>query len=191
MASPVHSVNRVNLIIHDLAPSSDIGLKKAAVRIKKPFSDIEIDYMREQDLQIVVEIERQSFSDPWCMATFQEGISQRNPHSHFLVVRRNSAPIAYVNYWLVIDDVHIANFAVSPAYRRIGMGKYLLAKSLKHIRDTGGKQVFLEVRVSNIPAQNLYRQLGFRLLHIRKRYYQNNGEDAYIFHIDNLSEIDL
>ena len=146
--------------------------------------------MREHDLETVVEIERQSFSDPWHMVTFREGIDERNPHSHFLVVRHNCAAIAYVNYWLVIDDAHIANFAVSPAYRRVGMGKYLLAKSLEHIRDQGGEQVVLEVRVSNIPAQNLYRQLGFRLIHIRKRYYQDNSEDACIFHIDNLSEID-
>ena len=164
---------------------------QAAVRIKKPFPDIEIDDMRQSDLKIVAEIERQSFSDPWSPSTFREAIDGKNPHSYFHVVRLSQVPIAYVNYWLILDGAHIVNFAVSPAYRRSGLGKYLLAKSLEYIRDQGGRQVHLEVRLSNIPAQNLYRQLGFRLVHIRRRYYQDNGEDACVFHIENLLEVDL
>lgn len=161
------------------------------VRIKKPFPDIELDNMRRSDLHIVAEIERQSFSDPWSLSTFREAIDGKNPHSYFRVVRLSQVPIAYVNYWLILDEAHIINFAVSPAYRRSGLGKYLLAKSLVYIRRKGGRQVHLEVRLSNTPAQNLYRQLGFRLVHIRRRYYQDNGEDACVFHIGNLSAIDF
>ncbi len=147
--------------------------------------------MRQSDLPIVAEIERQSFSDPWSLPTLREAIDGKNPHSHFHVARLSQVPVAYVNYWLILDEAHIVNFAVSPAHRRTGLGKYLLAKSLECIRDQGGRQVHLEVRRSNIPAQNLYCQLGFRLVHIRRRYYQDNGEDACVFHIGNLLEIDL
>ena len=124
-----------------------------AVRIKKPFPDIEFDYMRRSDLQIVAEIERQSFSDPWSLPTLREAIDGKNPHSHFHVARLSQVPLAYVNYWLILDEAHIVNFAVSPAHRRTGLGKYILAKSLDCIRDQGGSQVHLEVRRSNIPAQ--------------------------------------
>ena len=147
--------------------------------------------MRQRDLQIVAEIERQSFSDPWSLPTLREAIDGKNPHSHFHVARLSQVPVAYVNYWLILDEAHIVNFAVSPAHRRTGLGKYLLVKSLECIRDQGGRQVHLEVRRSNIPAQNLYRQLGFQLVHIRRRYYQDNGEDACVYHIGNLLEVDL
>lgn len=147
--------------------------------------------MRQSDLQIVADIERQSFSDPWSLSTLREAIGGKNPHSHFHVARLNQVPVAYVNYWLILDEAHIVNFAVSPAHRRKGLGKYLLAESLECIRDEGGRQVHLEVRRSNIPAQNLYCQLGFRLVHIRRRYYQDNDEDACVFHIGNLLEVDL
>ncbi|MDE0300924.1 MAG: ribosomal protein S18-alanine N-acetyltransferase [Candidatus Poribacteria bacterium] len=147
--------------------------------------------MRESDLHIVAEIERQSFSDPWSMCTLREAIEGKNPYSYFHVVRLRQVLIAYVNYWLILDEAHIVNLAVSPAYRRSGLGKYLLAKSLEYIRDKGGRQVHLEVRLSNVAAQNLYRQFGFRLVHIRRRYYQDNGEDACVFHIRNLLEVDL
>ena len=147
--------------------------------------------MRQSDLQIVADIERQSFSDPWSLSTLREAIDGKNPHSRFHVARLSQVPVAYVNYWLILDEAHIVNFAVSPAHRRKGLGKYLLSKSLECIRDEGGRQVHLEVRRSNVPAQNLYCQLGFRLVHIRRRYYQDNGEDACVFHIRNLLEADL
>ena len=161
------------------------------MKIKKPFSDITLDYMRKTDLQAVAEIERQSFSDPWSPSAFREAIGRKNSHSYFRVVRCHQVPVAYVNYWLILDEAHIVNFAVSPAYRRTGLGRYLLAKSLEGIRDQGGRRVHLEVRLSNIPAQNLYRQLGFRLIHVRRRYYQDNGEDACVFQMDDLMKFDL
>ena len=161
------------------------------VRIKKPSPDIELDLMRQCDLRAVAEIERQSFSDPWSLSALREEISRKRSHSHFRVVRRNHVPVGYVNYWLILDEAHIVNFAVSPACRRTGLGKYLLATSLEEIRNQGGRQVHLEVRLGNIPAQNLYRQLGFRLVHVRKRYYHDNAEDACVFLMDDLLEFDV
>ena len=165
--------------------------RKRAMHVEKPLPTIKLDYMRERDLRQIVDIERQSFSDPWHMSAFRQAIKLNDPNAYFLVARQDQALAAYINYWLVIDDAHIANLAVSPTHRRRGIGKYLLGKSLKHIQDQGGNQVFLEVRVSNIPAQNLYQQMGFQIVHIRKRYYQNNGEDAYILRLENLSDISL
>ena len=157
--------------------------------ITRPFTSIEIDVMRKSDLRAVMEIERQSFSCPWSEASFRQEMSRDNPGSHVLVARQNQAAIAFIVFWMVEDEAHIANFAVSPACRRQGIGKYLLATSLEYIREQGGRQVFLEVRVSNIPAQNLYRQFGFNIVSVRKRYYTDNGEDAYIFCIPDLTKI--
>ena len=162
-----------------------------SIKVKLPFPEIEIDHMQESDLPAIMEIERSSFSCPWEEAAFREGLRQGNRYVYFLVTRRHQNPIAFINFWVVEDDAHIANFAVSPDYRNQGVGKYLFAESLVYIRKLGGNHVSLEVRVSNIPAQHLYRQLGFRIVDIRKKYYMDNGEDAYVFQLSNLGRIDL
>jgi ribosomal-protein-alanine N-acetyltransferase len=161
------------------------------MRIREPLPNLEIDDMHKSDLEAVMKVERQSFSLPWGESTFRHGISRKNPHAHWLVVRYQQLTIAFINFWLVDDAAHITNFAVSPEYRRKGVGKYLLAKSLEYIRHRGGRAVSLEVRASNIPAQNLYRQMGFHPAFIRREYYRDNGEDAYVFRIDDLSKVEL
>ncbi len=162
-----------------------------SIKVKLPFPEVQIDYMQESDLPVVMEIERSSFSSPWDEATFREGLRQRNRHVYFLVTRHHQIPIAFINFWVVEDDAYIANFAASPDYRNRGIGKYLFAESLAHIRALGGDCVSLEVRVSNIPAQHLYRQFGFRIISIRKQYYMDNREDAYVFQLSNLGTINL
>ena len=154
-----------------------------SIKVKLPFPEIKIDYMQESDLPAVMEIERSSFSCPWEEATFREGLRQENRHAYFLVTRHHQNPIAFMYFWVVEDEAHIANFAVSPGYRNRGVGKYLFAESLAYIRELGGDCVSLEVRVSNIAAQHLYRQFGFRIISIRKQYYIDNREDAYVFQL--------
>ena len=161
------------------------------ITVKLPFPEIQVEYMQESDLPAVMEIEQRSFSCPWDEASFREGLRQGNHHIHFLVTRHHQNPIAFINFWIVEDDVHIANFAVSPDYRNRGVGKYLFAESLAQIRQLGGDRVSLEVRVSNIPAQHLYRQFGFRIVAIREKYYMDDREDAYVFQLSNLGKIDL
>ena len=162
-----------------------------SIKVKLPFPGVQVDSMQESDLLTVMEIEQRSFSYPWAEASFREGLRRGNHQVYFLVTRHHQNPIAFINFWVVEDDAHIANFGVSPDYRKRGVGKYLFAESLVHIRKLGGNRVSLEVRVSNIPAQHLYRQFGFRIISIRKRYYIDNCEDAYVFQLSNLGAIDL
>ena len=162
-----------------------------SIKVKFPLSGIQVDYMQESDLPAVMEIERSSFTAPWDESSFREGIRARNHHVYFLVIRHQQNPIAFINFWVVEDDAHIANFAVAPDYRNQGVGKYLFAESLISIRKLGGDHVSLEVRVSNIPAQYLYRQFGFQVVAIRENYYMDNREDAYVFRLSNLRAVDL
>ena len=161
------------------------------INVPLPLADLQVGQMEERDLPSVLEIERRSFSHPWDDAAFREGVKRSNPHVHFRVVRRWRKAIGFIIFWVVADEAHIANFAVSPDDRNRGIGKYLLAESLAYIKTLGGDVVYLEVRVSNIPAQNLYRQFGFRIVGTRKRYYPDNGEDAYIFCLSKLTDMTL
>ena len=162
-----------------------------SIKVKLPFQEVQIDRMQESDLPAVMKIEKSSFSSPWDEASFRDGLRHGNHCVYFLVVRCCQNPIAFSNFWVVEGDAHIANFAVSPDYRNRGVGKYLFAESLAYIQKLGGDHVSLEVRVSNIPAQRLYRKFGFRIVSIRKNYYADNREDAYVFHLANLETIDL
>lgn len=161
------------------------------IKVKLPFPGIQIDYMQESDLPTVMEIERSSFSAPWAEASFREGLKHGNRCFYFLVTRHHQNPIAFISFWVVAEEAHIANFAVSPEHRNRGVGKYLLGECLTHIQKLGGDQVSLEVRVSNGPAQHLYRQFGFQIVNIRKNYYSDDREDAYVFQLSDLDKIDL
>ena len=85
---------------------------------------------------------------------------------------------AYLVAWRVEDELHIGNLAVHPDYRRQGLGTELLARLFSAYPSV--RMVWLEVRISNTAAQNLYMKLGFRQISIRKNYYQVEKEDAII-----------
>ncbi len=79
----------------------------------------------------------------------------------------------------VVKKGHIISIAVLPEYRRKGVGRSLMINSLKGLKSYNAEECYLEVRVSNIPAINLYRTLNFEIIRIIKGYYLN-GEDAYL-----------
>ena len=143
--------------------------------------------MKITDLPVALRIERQSFATAWSETAFRQALSEKHTHSHFLVAALEETVVAYVHFMLIAGDAHITNFAVDLAYRRRGIGKALLKETLDRMKKMGGELVFLEVRVSNLAAQNLYRRFGFQIHSIRKKYYSDNGEDAYLLWIPELS----
>jgi len=79
---------------------------------------------------------------------------------------------------------HIVSIAVLPPYRRKGIGTSLLRHALHSLRyDYGCEEAYLEVRVSNEPAINMYKKLGFQIVKTIPLYYMD-GEDAYVMGID-------
>ena len=82
--------------------------------------------------------------------------------------------------WAILDEAHITMLGVHPAYRGQGLGQALLLALLKSARERGMELATLEVRASNQAALSLYQKFGFQLAGRRKRYYQDNNEDALI-----------
>ena len=74
---------------------------------------------------------------------------------------------------------HVISIAVLPHARRIGIGTSLMSRTFEALREYGASEVYLEVRVSNEPAINLYRKLGFTVIRRLVGYYVD-GEDAYL-----------
>lgn len=82
--------------------------------------------------------------------------------------------------WAIADEAHITILAIHPEYRQQGLGQALLVALLKSAYQRELKWATLEVRASNQAALSLYQRFGFQEAGRRKRYYQDNGEDALI-----------
>lgn len=92
----------------------------------------------------------------------------------------------YAGLWLMLDEAHITTIASRPQFRGRGYGELLLASHVEIALDINARWLTLEVRVSNEPAQALYRKYGFHGAGTRKRYYSDNNEDALIMWTDEL-----
>ncbi len=152
--------------------------------------DIVIRPMQEKDIRQVHEIDKLSFSLPWPERSFRFELSE-NPSSRLWVAEVDDQPgqkavVGVLVMWVIIDEGHIGTLAVHPSYRRAGVARKLLAKSLLEATREGLTQVFLEVRRGNLGAQRLYEQFGFKVDGIRARYYRDNGEDALLMRLDHV-----
>jgi ribosomal-protein-alanine N-acetyltransferase len=82
--------------------------------------------------------------------------------------------------WVVETNAHVVTLAVRPESRRHGLGRQMMAALLLEARRRGAAEVTLEVRASNLPAQQLYANLGFQVVARRRGYYPDNNEDALV-----------
>ncbi len=147
---------------------------------QKPLQHLIFEPMCLSDLQQVLEIENECFEDPWSEIYFTLSLKRPRSYEYFYVARCEDTVMGYIVFIVLYEEAHILNIAVPTAYQRQGIGKYLLASALDKIQTLDGREVFLEVAVSNLPAQYLYRQFGFRICGIRKNYYGRH-KDAYVF----------
>ena len=137
--------------------------------------------MREADLPEVLSIENSSFPNPWRESTFRGEILNQSISFPLVIVHSlQRKVIGYVIFWKVFDDVQINNIAVHAEFRRLGIGRVVLEYVIDQVRRDGAKFITLEVRPSNTAALTLYKKLGFKPLSIRKGYYANPNEDAYV-----------
>lgn len=144
---------------------------------------ITIRLMEERDLDAIMEVERQCFTLPWSREAFYNELHQ-NRFAHYLILEEDNKVIGYCGAWLVVDEAHITNIAVLPAYQGRGLGKVLLSSMIKECMLQAIKRMTLEVRESNLVAQSLYKKLGFVEGAIRKNYYSDNQEDAIVMWVN-------
>lgn len=134
--------------------------------------------IRERDLNDVLAIERASFSSPWSRQFFLEELQASCAKS--VLCESRSIVVGYCLYWELAHDLDIHNIAVHPEYRRNGVGRAILTHIIEAARCVGAHNITLEVRKSNEAAQALYRSLGFEVCGVRRGYYSNDGEDAWV-----------
>jgi len=137
--------------------------------------------MTMEDVEAVTKIEQECFSLPWSEKSFEDSISRED--TIFLVCEEASIVTGYMGMYLSFDEASVTNVAVSPAFRKKGYGEQLVAVAKEKAKDAGAESIFLEVRVSNIPAISLYKKMGFEKLGIRKKFYEHPVEDAIIMKV--------
>jgi ribosomal-protein-alanine N-acetyltransferase len=137
--------------------------------------------METRDIPSVIEIERQSFPNPWHESTFR-GEIQHRPISFPMVIVHNTLNkvIGYIIFWVIGEEAQINNIAIHPDFRRMGIGEHVLKHIGDQVKSSGVRLVTLEVRPSNAGALTLYRRLGYKMIGIRKGYYTNPAEDAFV-----------
>ena len=149
------------------------------MKIDKPFPEIQIEQMTKDDLKQVMEIEKDSFPDPWHVSFYKRLLHPQKEHSYLYVARLHNEVIGYVVFYINCGEAHIMNIAVAAEHRRQGVGRTLILFALDIIKTNDADVIFLEVAVNNSAACQLYRQFGFEVFGRRKRYYRNGG-DAYV-----------
>ncbi len=96
--------------------------------------------------------------------------------------------IGYIGAWIVLDEGHITTLVVCPKYRRNHIADILLYNLIHKLLIQNIKWLTLEVKVSNMAAISLYKKFGFKEIGIRKKYYEDNNEDALILWTENIHE---
>jgi ribosomal-protein-alanine N-acetyltransferase len=146
-------------------------------RAAEPGGGLAIRRLAYADLPQVVGIERRAFPTPWSLAMFVLELSK--PSGICLAAWRGARLRGYLICSRYDEVWHVMNVAVDPAARREGIATALLEDLLARVGDPGARFT-LEVRPSNDAAIRLYERFGFRAAGTRRRYYQDNGEDALI-----------
>ena len=152
-------------------------------------SETMIRRMTLADVDGVHAIEEATFPRPWTREDFVKEMTQ-NACARYLVAEQAGEIVGFAGAWIVLDEAHITNIAVARARRGQGVGKALTRGLLQYAANLGVVYATLEVRRSNGVAQGLYKGLGFVYVGLRKRYYEDNGEDAFIFCCDHLPAAD-
>ncbi|MFO7973080.1 MAG: ribosomal protein S18-alanine N-acetyltransferase [Candidatus Hydrogenedentota bacterium] len=134
--------------------------------------------LAETHLDEIMEIEVEAYPEPWSRNMFRDEI--RGNRSYFYVMLFEGQMVGYGGFWLVLDEAHITSVTIRDQFRGRGLGRQLTHHLLDIAVQVGARIATLEVRETNVKAQNLYASLGFRQIGRRKGYYPRSGEDAIV-----------
>ena len=136
------------------------------------------------DIDAVVALEHESFTNPWSRDTLVWELTHSDVTRVYLLRDMEDRAIAFCIAWVIFDELHINTLAVSPALRRRGLATFLLRAVMADAARDGARRATLEVRESNAAALELYARLGFRVTARRRDYYANPVEDALILWLE-------
>jgi len=144
--------------------------------------DINVRDAAIDDLEGILNIERGSFEFPWSERMFINQLQLKNIAA-VLVAEADSTVVGYAIVWFENHDSHILNIAVSPDFRKRGVGNRIVDEVVKRSREKNCRRLYLEVRRRNRRARDFYLGRGFTVKKMVEGYYQENGEDALVLEL--------
>ena len=151
-----------------------------------PLPALEITRMRRRHLRRVLAIEAQVYPRPWSGSLVLSEISQRDTRS-YLVGKLNGDVVGYAGMMFTGPESHVTNIAVDPRVHGRKVGTRLLLTQVTEAIARGAESISLEVRISNLVAQNMYAKFGFEIVGSRKGYYIETNEDALVMLAENVA----
>lgn len=143
--------------------------------------------MKEKDIGEIMKIEAVSFgTHHWTKESFKSELRNKTGNYYVIIDNDSHKLVGYCGFWLIIDEAHVTTIAIHPDYRRNHLGELLLQYLIDRCKEQEAKWLTLEVRISNIGAQKLYYKYGFSSLGLRRKYYQDNDEDALIMWTEDI-----
>ncbi len=140
--------------------------------------------MHMRDLALVSALDALCQPHPWGPANFQGELLRGAAGFAQVLTNPDGGLVGYVCAWTVVDELHIGNIGVDPVFRRQGLAQELMSDAHAWARGRGATLAHLEVRAGNTPAIALYERLGYRRVGVRRGYYGDNGEDAFLLVCD-------
>lgn len=141
--------------------------------------NLEITLMNISDLEQIKDTLLSDFDDFWNYSTLKSELL--NPNSKYVVTKKNNKILGFAGIWKSVDDVHITNIVVNKTFRNQKIGSLLLSKLIELAKlEPNISSITLEVNSNNTPAIKLYEKFGFKVVGLRKKYY-NNIDDAIIY----------
>lgn len=136
--------------------------------------------MTANDINDVLNISTLCFSTPWSKDSIYSELN--NPLAKYIVAKdlESNSVIGFIGAWIVMGEADITNIAVHPNHRNMTIGSKLLSSLISLCENLDCSLINLEVRSSNITAQNLYKKFLFIENGLRKGYYTDNKEDAVL-----------
>ncbi len=148
--------------------------------------EFKIQKMTYENIDDILVIEELSYgSHHWSKDSFITELNNKIS-SYFCVLNSENKCVGYLGIWKIVNEAHITNLSIHPDYRNKKLAHRLLLAMIDECYKDKIKFITLEVRVSNVKAINLYEKFGFKSLGVRKKYYQDNNEDAYIMWSENI-----
>src|SRR5438105_259532 len=134
--------------------------------------------MIRRDMPEVLEAEQQSFDYSWTEEDFLRCLRQRNCIG--MVAEFDEKVVGFMIYELHKTKLHILNFAVAPAKRRLGIGGQMVSKLIGKLSSHRRTKITLAVRETNLSAQLFFRSQEFKAVKVLRGYYEDSGEDAFL-----------
>ncbi|MBR5004624.1 MAG: ribosomal protein S18-alanine N-acetyltransferase [Erysipelotrichaceae bacterium] len=134
--------------------------------------------MTYDDLSTIATLEAELFKEPWSQSDFQRELDE-NEFANYYIAEIDGEVAGYFGLWLLFDQAQITTIGTAKKFQRQHVASFMM-EAIDHMcAENECEFLSLEVRVINIPAQNLYKKFGLEIVSVRKDYYGDH-ENAYL-----------